>query len=90
MKDDIIKFPSVVANKKKDPNPSLIILLEEVLAKAKSGEIDHFVGIAYSSQSNEIMDGWFYCEENPQPYIMIGALRSIENDLLNLTIERRT
>lgn len=85
----ISKLKIVKDNTKSAINTEMVEMLEQMLEHAKAGDIDHMVAVTYSSATRVVYDGWSYPEDGQNPYAMIGALRSIEHDLLELTIERR-
>ncbi len=92
MSDDkkVLRFVQKVSgHETSQPDTALIAILEEFLSLAKAGEMTHFVGIGIVN--NEVWDGWKYPDdpEKGNPYIMLGALQSLNMDLINLTIARR-
>lgn len=62
------------------PRPVLVELLEDMVAKARSGELQSFIGAGFTSDGGRIS---LWCEGEPHVYAMLGSLAWLQHEYVH-------
>ena len=75
----------LIKEKENTSGENVIKRIEEVLEKAKAGELNNIIIVA-STNKEEVIDCW---ANGNDPFRMVGALESVKLEFMAALIERR-
>lgn len=70
------------------PNPAIIEALKELLELAEGGELRAIV-ISGLLLDGNVVDAWYDEPDNPQPYLLLGALEALKQDFCMVSFDHR-
>ena len=84
---DILKLPNCAHGVDGEPNEVLIALLENILARAKTGQVQSFIGAGFCSNGMRVS---VWCDHHSDVYQMLGSLTWLEHEYVNNHTEAKS
>lgn len=77
MSDKIALLPGAVLERRGEPNPELVAIMSDLLEAAKSGHLQNFIGVGFTTDNLRV-ECWGHF--NVLPDLMLGGLTRIQHN----------